>query len=279
MATAVGNWNTSKVTSESAPCQYEDQDECMEECQEELEEEQEEEEDDVSTLDPDDLDEIESTCEITCQSCTGYDQDKEEEQEEENETENQMSSQGDTASSSPPLYHFDGTRNRKERKHHYTFDVDHKGLDINGFILHTNKHKGKRHKFRVYLDSNENGRFDKKDQLIGRTGLKHKHAAKGVGNLLDEDEIGQVEVKFKRSPLMQSDESYGDSIDTHLAGLSSNLSASSGYQIVGQTDPNKLESSNSDAGNEPTYSVNSMSFSDSSGAEVSSIVVDCGCVY
>ena len=201
------------------------------------------------------------------------------EQEAENETENQMSSQGDTASSSPPLYHFDGTRNRKERKHHYTFDVDHKGLDINGFILHTNKHKGKRHKFRVYLDSNENGRFDKKDQLIGRTGLKHKHAAKGVGNLLDEDEIGQVEVKFKRSPLMQSDESYGDSIDTHLAGLSSNLSANSGYQIEGQGAINKLGSSDSDVGNEPTYSVNSMSFSDSGGAEVSSIVVNCGCVY
>ena len=150
-----------------------------------------------------------------------------------------------------------------QRNHHYTFDVDDNGLDINGFILHTDKHKGKRHKFRVYLDSNKNGRFDKNDPLIGRTGLKHKHAAKGVGNLLDEDEIGQVEVKFKRSPLMQSYESYGDSIDTHLAGLSSNLSASSGYQIEGQGAINKLGSSDSDVGNEPTYSVNSMSFSDS----------------
>ena len=87
---------------------------------------------------------------------------------------------------------------KPQRKHHYTFDVDDNGLDINGFILHTDKHKGKRHKFRVYLDSNENGRFDKNDPLIGRTGLKHKHAAKGVGNLLDDDDIGRLEVTFKK---------------------------------------------------------------------------------
>lgn len=96
---------------------------------------------------------------------------------------------------------------KPQRKHHYKFDVDDNGLDINGFILHTDKHKGKRHKFRVYLDSNENNRFDKDDQLIGRTGLKQKHAAKGVGNLLDEDELGQLEVTFKKpksNPSMRS---------------------------------------------------------------------------
>ena len=85
-----------------------------------------------------------------------------------------------------------------QRNHHYIFDVDDNGLNINGFILHTDKHKGKRQKFRVYLDSNKNGRFDKQDQLIGRTGLHQLHAAKGVGNVLDEDELGQLEVKFKR---------------------------------------------------------------------------------
>ena len=94
---------------------------------------------------------------------------------------------------------------KPQRKHHYTFDVDDNGLDINGFILHTDKHKGKRHKFRVYLDSNENGRFDKNDQLIGRTGLKHKHASKGVGNLLDDDEIGELIVDFKRPPSKRPD--------------------------------------------------------------------------
>ena len=109
-----------------------------------------------------------------------------------------------------------------QRNHHYTFDVDHKGLDINGFILHTDKHKGKRQKFRDYLDSNENGRFDKNDQLIGRTGLKHKHAAKGVGNLLDEDEVGQLEVKFTRhksNASMKSDENADNATLFSVNGL------------------------------------------------------------
>ena len=78
----------------------------------------------------------------------------------------------------------DDSNARNQRKHHYTFEVDDNGLDINGFVLHTDKHEGKRQKFRVYLDSNENGRFDKNDQLIGRTGIREKHAAKGVGNLM-----------------------------------------------------------------------------------------------
>ena len=85
----------------------------------------------------------------------------------------------------------------KHRNHHYTFDVDDNGVDINGFILHHNKHKGKRHKFRVYLDSNENKRFDKDDLFIGRTGIKANHSKKGVGNLIDLDEIGKVEVKLR----------------------------------------------------------------------------------
>ena len=91
----------------------------------------------------------------------------------------------------------DDSNARNQRKHQYTFEVDDNGLNINGFVLHTDKHEGKRQKFRVYLDSNENGRFDKNDQLIGRTGIREKHAAKGVGNLLDEDEVGLLEVKFE----------------------------------------------------------------------------------
>ena len=86
-----------------------------------------------------------------------------------------------------------------QRNYNYTFDVDDNGLDINGFILQTDKHKGKKQKFRVYLDSNENGRFDKRDPLIGMSGLKKKHAAKGVGNLLDEGEVGQLQVTFKKA--------------------------------------------------------------------------------
>lgn len=94
---------------------------------------------------------------------------------------------------------------KQERNHHYKFDVDDNGLDINGFIVHHRKHQGKRHKFRVFLDSNENGRFDKADRLIGRTGLKQKHAAKGVGNLLDEGETAELVVDFKRPPSKRSD--------------------------------------------------------------------------
>ena len=98
----------------------------------------------------------------------------------------------------PPMRKPEGSR-ANQRNHQYTFDVEDNGLDINGFILQTDKHKGKRQKFRVYLDSNENGRFDKNDQLIGRTGLKQKHAAKGVGNLLDEGETGELVVKFRKT--------------------------------------------------------------------------------
>lgn len=95
--------------------------------------------------------------------------------------------------------HLRSSEQKQERSHHYKFDIDDNGVDINGFIVHHNKHEGKRHKFRVYLDSNENGRFDKSDPLIGLSGLKQKHAAKGVGNLLDEGEIGQLEVTFKKA--------------------------------------------------------------------------------
>ena len=104
---------------------------------------------------------------------------------------------------------------KKQRKHHYAFDVDDNGLDINGFILHTDKHEGKRHKFRVYLDSNENNRFDNNDQLIGRKGIRSKHAAKGVGSVLDEDAIGQVEVQFKKN---NSNASMRDASDIYPGG-------------------------------------------------------------
>ena len=88
--------------------------------------------------------------------------------------------------------------NRKQRNHHYTFDVDDNGLDINGFIIQRYRRGHKRHKFRVYLDTNENGRFDRKDELIGKTGLTRKLSRKGIGNLLDDGELGQLVVKFKK---------------------------------------------------------------------------------
>ena len=87
--------------------------------------------------------------------------------------------------------------NRKHRNHHYTFDVNHNGIDINGFIVHHDKHGGKKEKKRVYLDSNENGRFDKDDLFLGSTGINEKVTRKGAG--LDRDELGHVEIQFKQT--------------------------------------------------------------------------------
>lgn len=109
---------------------------------------------------------------------------------------------------------------RKQRNYHYTFDVDDNGLDINGFIIHRNKKGHKRHKFRVYLDTNENGRFDRKDQLIGKTGLKRKYSRKGIGNLLEEGELGQLKIKFKKNrsnaSMRVDEENYSKIRDTPL---------------------------------------------------------------
>ena len=87
---------------------------------------------------------------------------------------------------------------KKQRNHHYAFDVGDNGLDINGFIIHKKKKGHKRHKFKVFLDTNENGSFDRKDELIGKTSLTRKLTKKGIGNLLNDDELGQLEIKFKK---------------------------------------------------------------------------------
>jgi len=91
---------------------------------------------------------------------------------------------------------------KNQRKSHFSFDVVHKGLDINGFVLHSNKHS--RQRFRVYLDSNANGWFDNADLFYGKTGLKAKDSMKGIGATLDPQEVGQVEVKFRRNKLKDS---------------------------------------------------------------------------
>ena len=65
-------------------------------------------------------------------------------------------------------------------------------------VQHTKK-AHYRHRFKVFLNTNDNGRFDGKDDLIGKTRLFLKHSRKGVGNLLEEDQVGQLEVKFKTS--------------------------------------------------------------------------------
>lgn len=70
---------------------------------------------------------------------------------------------------------------KKERKYHYSFNIEDKGIDVSGFIVHTAKKNQGRHKFRVHLDSNDNSRFDKNDSFYGHSGLKTKDSKKGVG--------------------------------------------------------------------------------------------------
>ena len=95
-------------------------------------------------------------------------------------------------------------KRQRNRNHHYTFDVDDNGLDINGFIIQRYSKFHRRYKFRVYLDTNESGRFDRGDELIGMTGLKDKHSKKGIGNLLEDGELGQLKVKFKKDKSNES---------------------------------------------------------------------------
>ena len=55
---------------------------------------------------------------------------------------------------------------KKERKHHYLFNVEDKGIEVSGFIVHIAMKNQGRHKFRVHLDFNDNGRFDKYDSSM-----------------------------------------------------------------------------------------------------------------
>lgn len=95
----------------------------------------------------------------------------------------------------------------RQRKHHHIFDVNDKGIDFSGFVVHTADKHHHHHRLKVFLDANDNGRFDKKDELIGVSKLKNMHSHRGVGGILDSGEIGSVEVEFKRKPSMRTDDS------------------------------------------------------------------------
>ena len=79
------------------------------------------------------------------------------------------------------------------REFHYVFNAELDGQEINGFIVE--KIKKKRHKFKVYLDTDNDGAFTKSDQLIGKTKLTKKHSRGDAGQLLDGLD-GQLEVDF-----------------------------------------------------------------------------------
>lgn len=50
----------------------------------------------------------------------------------------------------------------------------------------------------MFLDTYEFGRFDRNDELIDKTSLTRKLTKQGIGNLLEDDELGQLEIKFKK---------------------------------------------------------------------------------
>ena len=79
------------------------------------------------------------------------------------------------------------------REFHYVFNAELDGQEINGFIVE--KTKKKRHKFKVYLDTDNDGAFTKSDQLIGKTKLTKKRSRGDAGGLLDGLD-GQLEVDF-----------------------------------------------------------------------------------
>ena len=79
------------------------------------------------------------------------------------------------------------------REFHYVFNAELDSQEINGFIVE--KTKKKRHKFKVYLDTDNDGAFTKSDQLIGKTKLSKKHSRGDAGGLLDGLD-GQLEVDY-----------------------------------------------------------------------------------
>ena len=125
-----------------------------------------------------------------------------------------------------------------QRKYHYSFNVEDKGVDVSGFIVHTAKKNQGRHKFRVHLDSNDNGRFDKNDLFYGHSGLKTKDSKKGVGQILDEGEVGELKIKFKTlesNASMKSAEGHLDPIIKVMKFKHSSLDTTASMRTSGSS--------------------------------------------
>ena len=83
---------------------------------------------------------------------------------------------------------------RKHRNHHYTFNVEVNGNDVQGFVVE--KTRLIRHRFKVYVDSDDDGIFSKSDKLIGKTKLRRKHSTGDAGDLLDGQNDGRLVADF-----------------------------------------------------------------------------------
>ena len=73
------------------------------------------------------------------------------------------------------------------RRFHYSFDLD---GGHSGFVLHKNSRRKAR--IRMFLDSNENGRFDQKDQLLVGGVLKQAFSSSKPGSLLKSSNAGLI---------------------------------------------------------------------------------------
>ena len=81
-----------------------------------------------------------------------------------------------------------------KRDFHYVFNAEIDGRDINGFIVE--KTKNRRHRFKVYHDTDADGAFTKSDKLIGKSKLRRKHSKGDAGELLDGVVDGHLEVDY-----------------------------------------------------------------------------------
>ena len=76
------------------------------------------------------------------------------------------------------------------RRFHYSFDLD---GGHSGFVLH--KKLRRKGRIRLFLDSNENGRFDRKDQPLVGGVLKTPFFSSKPGSLLKSSDAGLITAK------------------------------------------------------------------------------------
>ena len=76
------------------------------------------------------------------------------------------------------------------RRFHYSFDLD---GGHSGFVLH--KKSRRKGRIRLFLDSNENGRFDRKDQPLVGGVLKTPFFSSKPGSLLKSSDAGLITAK------------------------------------------------------------------------------------
>ena len=79
---------------------------------------------------------------------------------------------------------YESRRTRGQRKHHYTWDLD-DGRP--GFVRHTKKDR-----LKIYVDSDGDGLFTAKDELVGRARIKKPYRSLGRGEILEGDSFGSI---------------------------------------------------------------------------------------